>query len=252
MPDLEDQLTALAGAIEWPTTPRLRVSLPARRGGLGWGRPLAYAAAAVVLIVAVLLAYTPTRDAIAAWVNLHVTINRVQQVPTPSPRPSAALGERLGLGTPTTLNQAQARLAWQVGVPSMLGGPDEVYLQQPPTGPSGGEVTLVYAQRTDIPVSGLTGVSVLVTEARGRVDEIFFQKTVGSEATVEQVTVGGHPAYWISGHPHDFAFVDANGNVYGESLRLATNTLIFDHNGTIVRIEGDMTRAQALQIANSI
>jgi len=75
---------------------------------------------------------------------------------------------------------------------------------------------------------------------------------VGSEATVEQVTVGGHPAYWISGHPHDFAFVDANGNVYGESLRLATNTLIFDHNGTIVRIEGDMTRAQALQIANSI
>src|SRR5205807_2801300 len=171
---------------------------------------------------------------------------------TPSPRPSAALGERLGLGTRTTLNQAQARLAWQDGVPSMLGGPDEGYLQQPPTGPSGGEVTLDYAQRTDIPVSGLTGVSVLVTEARGRVDEIFFQKTVGSETTVEQVTVGGHPAYWISGHPHDFAFVDASGNVYGESLRLATNTLIFDHNGTIVRIEGDMTRAQALQIANSI
>jgi len=154
LPDLEDQLTALAGAIEWPTTPRLRVSLPARRGGLGWGRPLAYAAAAAVLIVAVLLAYTPTRDAIAAWVNLHLTINRVQQVPTPSPRPSAALGERLGLGTRTTLNQAQARLAWQVGVPSMLGGPDEVYLQQPPTGFGPGHRSTRPGRRDLLPEDG--------------------------------------------------------------------------------------------------
>jgi hypothetical protein len=35
-------------------------------------------------------------------------------------------------------------------------------------------------------------------------------------------------------------------------MRLATNTLIFDNRGTIVRIEGDMTQAQALRIANSM
>jgi hypothetical protein len=260
VPDLEEQLTALSAAIEWPPTPRLRVSistrrvfaLPARRGGLGWGRSLAYAAAATFLIVASLLAFTPTRDAIADWVNLHVNIHRVQQLPTPSPRPSGPLGERLGLGTATTLDQAQAKVTWRVGVPSSLGRPDEVFLKQPPTGPSGGEVTLVYAQRTDIPVSGLTGVSVLVTEARGQVNEVFFQKTLGPESTIEQVTVRGHAGYWISGHPHDFAFADANGNFYGETLRLAANTLIFEDNGTIVRIEGNMTKAQALQIANSI
>jgi hypothetical protein len=253
MPDLEDQLTALSAAIEWPPTPTFKVLLlPARRGGLGWGRPLALAAAAAALVVATLLAYTPTRDAIAGWVNLHVNINRVQELPSPSPRPSGPLGERLGLGTPTTMDQAQAKLSWQIRIPSALGNPDEVYLQQPPTAPTGGEVTLVYAQRTDIPVSGLTGVSVLVTEARGQVNEVFFQKTVGGDATIETVTVGGHPAYWISGHPHEFAFADANGNFYNESLRLATNTLIFEHNGTIVRIEGDMTKAQALRIASSI
>ncbi len=44
---------------------------------------------------------------------------------------------------------------------------------------------------------------------------------------------------------------DAAGNPYTATLRLATNTLIFDNNGTIVRIEGDMTKAQALQIAAS-
>jgi hypothetical protein len=93
---------------------------------------------------------------------------------------------------------------------------------------------------------------VLVTEARGKVDEIYFHKMLGSDSTVEQVSVGGHPGYWISGHPHDFAFADANGNFYSDTLRLATNTLIYDNNGTIVRIEGDLTKAQALQIAASM
>ena len=30
------------------------------------------------------------------------------------------------------------------------------------------------------------------------------------------------------------------------------NTLIFDDNGILVRIEGDLTKAQALEIANSL
>jgi len=250
MPDLEEQLTALAGAIEWPPTPRLRVfPLPTRWGGLGWGRQLALAAAAVLLIVATLLAYTPTREAIAGWVNLHVIVHRVQELPTPSPRPSGSLGQRLGLGSPTTLDQAQAKVTWQVRVPGSLGKPDEVYFNRPP---SGGEVSLVYARRADIPVSGLTGVSVLVTEAQGAVNENFFQKFLGPDATVEQVSVRGHVGYWISGHPHEVAFTDANGDFYVDTLRLATNTLIFDDGGTVVRIEGDMTKAQALQIASSM
>ena len=116
----------------------------------------------------------------------------------------------------------------------------------------GGEVTLVYGQSPEIKVSGQTGVAVLVTEARGQINENFFQKTLGPDSTLERVSVGGHIGYWIAGHPHDFVFTDANGNFQDDALRLATNTLIFDHNGTIVRIEGDMTRAQALQIAGSI
>jgi len=253
MPDLEQQLTALAGAIEWPPNPRLRIfPLPARRPRLAWVRPLAYAMAAAFLIVAVLVAYTPTREAIASWVNLHVIVHRVQELPTPSPRPSGSLGQRLDLGTPTTLDGAKAGVTWRIGVPSSLGTPDEVFLKQPPAGPSGGEVTLVYAQRAGIPVSGLTGVSVLVTEARGAVNETFFQKILGPDAIVESVSVRGHAGYWISGHPHAFAFTDANGNFYEDTLRLATNTLIFEDGGTIVRIEGDVTKAQALQIASSI
>jgi adenine deaminase len=46
--------------------------------------------------------------------------------------------------------------------------------------------------------------------------------------------------------------VDSSGNVRYETLRLATNTLLIDEGGTVVRIEGNLTKAQALQIAGSL
>ena len=66
------------------------------------------------------------------------------------------------------------------------------------------------------------------------------------------MTVAGHPGYWIAGAPHIFFFTDAHGNVRFETLRLATNTLILDVGGTVVRIEGNLTKAQALEIAASL
>jgi hypothetical protein len=246
MPDLEQQLAELSGAIAWPPTPTLRVLTPVRPQPFVWGRVLAVAAA-LALIAGALLAYTPTRDAIASFLNLHTTVHRVEQLATPSPLPSGPLGKRLGLGTPTSLAQAQSQVKWRIVVPASLGRPDEVYLQQ--GAPSGGEVTLVYGARPDIKVSGQTGVSVLVTEARGTVNEQFFGKSIGPGTTIESVSVNGHAGWWISGQPHDFFFTDAAGNPYFDTLRLATNTLIFDDNGTIVRIEGDMTKTQALDVA---
>jgi hypothetical protein len=207
----------------------------------------------VIVAAAALLAYTPSREAIASWVNLHVFIKQVQEgPPRPSPLPAGPLGKRLGLGGETTLTRAQAHIAWRIVIPASLGRPDEVYLQQPPDGPSLGEVTLVYAARPGIPVAGQTGVSVLITEARGAVDNNFFGKMLGSGTTLEEVTVAGHQGYWISGQPHEFFFNDAAGNFRNETMRLATNTMIFDYRGTIIRIEGDMTKDHALEIAASM
>src|SRR6266542_3713767 len=131
-----------------------------------------------------------------------------------------------------------------------LGQPDAVYLKYPPTLK---QVTLVYAQRADIPVSGLTGVSVLVSEARGSINEQFFGKILGPDTTLEEVSVGGRAGYWISGHPHNFVFTDADGQPFFDEMRLATNTLIYDRgDGTIVRIEADTTKERAIQIALSM
>ena len=255
MADLEEQLAAMAGSIEWPPTPRLSLAVapktrPARRA---WAQPRwALAAVAVLAIVATLLAYTPTRTAIADWVNLHTNLRHTTALPTPSPLPSGTLGSNLGLGKRTTLEAAQSAVGWQVLVPAQLGPPDAVYLLMPPGGPSQGEVTLVYGPRPGITTASETGVGVLVTEARGSVNEQFFEKTAGPDTTVETVSVDGHDGWWISGKPHMFVFVDSNNEPRFETLRLATNTLVIDDAGTIVRIEGHMTREQALQIAGTL
>ena len=247
MPDLERELTDLGASIAWPETPPHTLWGP--HAPKAWGRfrssrtegarswRILAIAAAVLLIVAALLAYTPSRNAIARFLNLHTTVNRVQTLPTPS----VPAGQRLGLGTPTTLAEAQSKLAWRIDVPGQLGPPDEVYLALPPTGPSGGEVSLYYKNGP-----------VLVTEARGTVDEQFFGKMIGPGTTIEEVTVNGHRGWWISGAPHTVVFIDEDGNPQFETLRLATNTLLLDDGGTVVRIEGDMTRQQALQVAASL
>jgi hypothetical protein len=263
VPDIESRLGDLATGIEWPPTPRLagRVVhlLPARRGfGLthAWMvtlKPRGWAVAAAVLaVLAAAIAYSPSRDALAGWLNLHAIIERIQQVPSPSPQPPGPLGTRLGLGSSTTLRKAEESLAWKVAVPSSLGTPDQVYLQEPPASPPQGEVTLVYSARPGIPVASQTGVAILITEARGAVDTNLFGKMLGQSATLDEVDISGHQGYWITGQPNVFFFIDANGVMRNETMRLAANTLIFDDNGTIVRIEGNLTKAQAVGIAAAL
>jgi len=259
VPELEQELRALGAELAWPTTPAIAAAVRARITArpvvlrVPWYQSRwAIAAAALVIALTALLAYNPTREAIAEWVNVHVLFQRVHVLPTPSPQPPGPLGQRLGLGGRTTLTGAQASVTWPVMIPSSLGSPDEVYLQLPPDGPTLGEVTLVYSTRPGIPVAGETGVAVLVTEARGRVNVQFFQKMLGPDTTIEAVTVGGHKGYWVSGSPHQFVFEDASGNIRPETMRLATNTLILDEGGTVVRIEGKLTKARAMEIAASL
>jgi hypothetical protein len=256
--DLEQRLVLLQAEIDWPATPtlaarvRARIATPVPTRRPWFLNRLALAAAAVLVVLAALITYTPSREAIANFINLHTIFTRVNQLPTPSPLPSGPIGKRLGLGDPTTLAQAQSKVSWHIVAPASLDRPDEVYLQLPPEGPPQGEVTLVYKSRPGLKPSGETGAAVLITEANGAVDTQMFGKMLGEGTTLEEVTVNGHHGYWISGQPHIFFFIDASGQFRMETMRLATNTLIIDDNGTVVRIEGDLTKAQALGIAASL
>jgi hypothetical protein len=253
--ELERSLDLLRDAIDWPATPALagritaRIATPAPAPRAWFQSRWAIAASVVLLAIAALIAYTPSRDAIASWINLHTSITRVNHLPTPSPLPSGPLGKRLGLGEPTTLAAAQGKVAWKILVPASLGQPDEVYYQ---IDAPAGEVNLVYKPRPGMKASSYTGVAVLMTEVSGKVDTNFFGKMLGQGTTIEEVTVNGHQGWWISGQPHEVFFADANGNFRSETLRLASNTLLIDEGGLIVRIEGDLTKTQALEIAASL
>ena len=250
---LEQLLADLGGDLEWPATPNLAPAIRRRLLARPWFESRwAIAAAVALLALAALLVYPPTREAIAHWFNLRTRITQVTVLPTPTPLPPGPIGQRLGLGDSSTLPAARATVHWQVLLPSSLGNPDEVYVGLPPAGPAGGDVTLVYAARPGIPASSPTGAAVLVTEVQGNLTSDSFGKTLGDGATIDQVTVAGHPGYWIAGTPHVFYFIDAAGKVRYETLRLATNTLLIDEGGTIVRIEGDLTKSQALSIAASL
>jgi hypothetical protein len=69
---------------------------------------------------------------------------------------------------------------------------------------------------------------------------------------VTEVSVGGSTGYWISGAQHIFFYTDASGQIRYEQLRLAGDTLVFERNGVLVRIEGARNEADALRIAGLI
>jgi hypothetical protein len=96
-----------------------------------------------------------------------------------------------------------------------LGAPDDVFVE---TVGTTDRLTLVYRQRAGIPVSASAGVSALVVEARGTVDEALFAKATGPGTTVQSVSVNGGQGYWLEGAPHVFFYRDPSGNVVNDTL----------------------------------
>jgi len=96
-------------------------------------------------------------------------------------------------------------------------------------------VSLVYGPRPPI----------LVQVFKARVTP-FIQKTVGMGADLERVPGG----YWITG-AHGFAYESPSGGTF-EPQRLSDKVLLIERDGQLIRVEGDISKARALEIANSI
>lgn len=260
--ELEATLTDLGERLDYPRPTRLadavRSRLRERRPGRWWDavRSPRYAFAPLVttlaLIALVLVAASP--DARAAAIDfLHlrgIDIFRAPAIATPAVRASP----RAGFGSPTTLDEARRRADFPLRAPTdpRLGVPDEVYLDLADATGTHQRVTLVYTQRPTIPVSREAGVSALVVEFRGRLDETLIGgKVAGPETKIESLSVNGGRAIWLEGAPHLFFYRDQAGNVWSETLRLAGNTLIWEQDGVTLRLEAQVTRDEAIRIAAS-
>ena len=178
-----------------------------------------------------------TRAAILEFLHLRgVTIERVDELPT------VPVQSGLGtfLGDPVTLEQARERAGFDVVVPGALGTPDAVYFQSDP--PAGGMVSFIYGTKSD--------PHALLTQFAGGVDEVVFKK-VAPDTKIEAVTVDGQPGYWLEG-AHFFSYVDRQGDMQSEQVRLAGNVLLWERGTRTVRLEADISKEEALRIAASV
>jgi hypothetical protein len=208
------------------------------------------AATLAVLALVIVLANPDARAAASEFLRLRgIVIFQAPAIATPSatPAPRASFAGRL-----VTLDEARRGADFTVRAPTdpQLGTPDEVYRGQSPDR-THDVVTLVYATRAGIAVSRDAGVSALVVEFRGRIDEALFGKVAGAGTRIEDLTVNGGKGFWIEGEPHLFFYLDEAGMVWNETLRLAGNTLLWEQDGVTYRLEAQVSRDVALRIAAS-
>lgn len=245
MIDVERQLAEIGRELRYPPTPELgpavveRVRAQGAPRRLPARRVLALAAVALLLLAAGAAAAVPaSRHAVLDWLGLRSV--RIERVPKLPALPPGRAGGDLALGTRTTLPAARAHVTFRVLVPSLP--PDEVYLSG---SPAGGRVSLVYAERPGRP-------RMLVTEFRGSQPRGFLTKTLGPGTAAEPVRVNGEPGVWIAGRPHLLIFRDARGEVQDDTLRLAGNTLLWQHAGVLVRLEAQISKSAAVRIAQAM
>jgi hypothetical protein len=249
--ELERTLEAIGRALDYPPVPDIASGVAERVRGrraarIPARRTLAIATAALLLMAGAAFAAAPSlRHSVLDWLGLRSV--HVQRVPRLPALPPGRAGRNLGLGTRTTLPGARSHVRFAVLVPVLA--PDEVYVA---SAPAGGRVTLVYAPRAGLPRTHETRVGMLITEFLGEQPRGFIDKTLGPGTTAEPVTVGGDPGVWIAGRPHEIVYMDPDGSVNIDTLRLAGNTLIWRHGEVLVRLEADVSKAAALRIARSM
>ena len=239
MPELEHALRGLGAAIEFPEQPDLSMGVRRRlreAPGRGWAPPRLLAVGLAVLAVGIgaVLAVPPARTAVFDWLGIGgVSVSRVETLP------ETRLLSEVGLGERTTLERARREAPWLVEPDyGELGRPDEVYVSREVPG---GQVAFLWGTKDD--------VRLLMTQSPG---EAIAEKMLAERTNAERVEVNGLPGIWFSGPPHVFMYRDEDGQIREETARLAGNTLLWQYGALTVRIEGDLSKEEALEIATSV
>lgn len=228
MPELETALRQLGRDVEFPATPDLASAIHGRLGRRrSWRRPVLIAVAVLVVAIGAALLVPPARTAILDWLGLrHVNVVRVDTLPAARP-----LG-RVDLGKRVTLAEAKRRAPWLL-VPEDQ--PDSVYVSG---SVPGGLVSLVWGSPSR--------PRLLLTELPGHA---YIEKIVQSGQAVEPVKIGDAGA-WFQGN-HLVIFSDQLGVIHEGRARLAGNTLVWQFAEVTSRLEGRLSKEQALRIART-
>jgi hypothetical protein len=166
--------------------------------------------------------------------------------------PPGQPGDSMGLGdlmSSSDLAALNARAGFEIRLPAdpLVGPPDAAYIDET----TGGQVSLVWASRANLPATLQPGVGLVLTEFRGAVAQGFFDKVLGSDTTVEPAMVNGEPGYWLSGAPH-FFFYEAPGGIVHDDRRWVGDALLWSEGPITYRIESAFGRDTTIRIAESL
>jgi hypothetical protein len=283
--ELEAALRGLAGAIDWPVAgsqgsaaatgaaPDLAAVVRARieageAAGLSHGaaprwleawrswrpaRRIVVVAVAALLALAILAALAGAAGLGLPGLRISLGPPPVSPLPTTSAEPSRSATEPPGigmrLGERVDLADLDARAGFPVRWPQdpAIGPPDAAYIDPL----LGGQVTLVWASRPDLPDTFQPGVGLVMSAFPGTVDNGFLNKAVDSGTTVQLVKVNGDRAFWISGGPHFFFYTSAAGQVF-DPRRWVGDALLWADGSTIYRLESALGRQRTIELAESL
>jgi hypothetical protein len=223
----EQELRALGAWIELPEDRDLAPAVRARLHGRPSRRRAAVVVLAALLVaVAIALAVPPARSAILR--AFHLEGARIEYVDR---LPRVRTGT-LDLGVPIAPADAERTAGFRPLASGLLGAPDRVTWD--------GSLLWFRYGRTRL----------LVSQFRGRERVELVKKIIDPQTTVTPVFVNGEPGYFISRGKH-FLYVAPGGLVREEPVRLSRQVLLWQHGPLTLRLEGELTLAQALRIARS-
>jgi hypothetical protein len=209
-------------------------------------RRIAVLALALLLLVpaTALAVSSDLRDRVLETFGLRdVKITVVTRLPELGPD-----ARRLQLGPRISLQRARADLGLRVSPPHALGAPDGIYEERLR---SGVDVTFLYEPRT---VAERIGVRrrVLVSALRGKIEKTILGKTMSSATKAIPFQLEGRPALLLTGHPHLMVLFQAGGGIDQTFTRLSGTTLLWQRRALLIRVEGNLERAQLVRVARSI
>jgi hypothetical protein len=228
--ELELRLVEIGRALDVPAEPDLAprvLERLERRRPFPW-RPLVVALAVAILALGIAFAVPPARSAILRFFHLGgASVVRVETLP-----PAVERSQAGGLGDPLTREAAEQRVAFKLVLPSAA---RRVYV----LGDSLASVVVRAYRRP-----------VLVSEFPGQGE--FLEKLVAGRTDVERLQVDGRPALWLEGAPHVLQYFDRRRGLREEPILIRGNVLLWVRGPVTLRLEGKLTKAQALELARRL
>jgi hypothetical protein len=97
---------------------------------------------------------------------------------------------------------------------------------------------------------GKTRIGLLLSEFRSESDEGYIKEQL--RGLVTPVSIRGRTGFWVQG-PHVLYYRDASDRLVKDSVRLASNTLLWhEASGVTFRLESNLAQSEAIRIAQSM